>query len=325
MNAVQRGLPVPNAVLRGACGSLVIVPAAANTGGLGRFQVFGRHGAAPPSSQIAAQRILAGLASDSYDLMSIRELYASQCGGLVSLAPETVAARLQQDLSDGIMFLAFYVPAWDFTRFVVTKPVDVSALLTDAQGTPLNWTPPQRVAAMLRLVPANLPPAVQGGWETALTPKAVALLATMLASLPASKAFGGGFVDDILVAAAWTYAGWPGLVSLKDFIAAIIGAAGQTRIEPIQDDARTAANAFLVLGLSFLAAIISRALDQEKVISLAKSAPPEAPVTPVKTTPVAKGWKDFPMAETPAPQDDMPTAVCMISAASTGASFVSAG
>jgi hypothetical protein len=317
---------MPNAVLRGPAGSLVIVPASGNTGGLGRFQVFGRCGGAPGSSQIAGQQIVAGLANDGYGLMSIRDLYATQWGGLISLSPEIVVARLQRDLAEGIIFVAFYIPAWDFTRFVVTKPIDVSALLSDGQGTPLNWTRAQRIAAMLRLIPGYMPPAEQGAWETVLAPKAVALLATMLASLPAAKASGGGFVDDILLAAAWTYAGWPGLVCLKDFIAAIIHAAGETSIGPIQVDARMAANALVGLGLSFLAAIISRARDQEKVISLAKSTAVEPePETQVKPKPMAKGWKDFPMAETPARQDDMPTAVCMISAASTGAAFVSSG
>jgi hypothetical protein len=323
MNAVQQGLPVPNAVLRGPSGCLLILPVCANAGGLGRFQVFRQHDGAPMSSQIAGKQIVDDIAGDGYGLMSIRELYAIQSGGLISLAPEIIVARLRQDLTDGIMFVAFYIPAWDFTRFVVSKPIDVSALVSDGQGTPLHWSPAQRIVAMLRLVPAGLPPAVQGAWEAVLTPKAVALLSTMLASLPASKATSGGLVDDILLAAAWNFAGWPGLVSLKDFTAAIIGVAGQTRIESIQDDARTAANALLVLGLSFLKAIISRSQDQEKVISLAKAVPPPEPVAPVKPAPVAKGWKDFPVAETPASEEDMPAVVCLLSAASKGAFFVS--
>jgi hypothetical protein len=321
MDVVQLLIPMPNAVLRGPGGSLVIVPAGVNSAGLGRFQVFGRHGGAPGSSQIAAQQIIAGLASDGYGLMSIRELYATQWGGLISLSPEIVVARLQRDLAEGIIFVAFYIPTWDFTRYVVTKAVDVSALLSDGQGSPLTWTPAQRIAAMLRLIPGYMPPAEQGAWDAVLAPRAVALLATMLASLAATREFDGGVIDGILLAAAWMYASWNGLIGLKDFIGAVIGAAGGTSIEAIQDDARMAANALLVLRVSFLTAILSRARDQEKVISLAKAAPAE-PVTPMKPARVAKGWVDMPSTAKPLPEN-MPAAVCLVSAAATGVPFVS--
>jgi hypothetical protein len=100
-----------------------------------------------------------------------------------------------------------------------------------------------------------------------------------------------------LVAAAYGYAGWQGLISLKSFISAVIDAAGETGIGGIDTDAQAAADALLGLGMAFLAAIIRRSGDQEKVVSSER--PPSEPPPPVKKPPpVAKGWKDYPSTAT---------------------------
>jgi hypothetical protein len=288
MPPVENALPTPNAVLRGPFGSLVIVPSGVDAGGLWRFQVFAPHGGAPDSSQIHANQIVQELARDASGLMAIRQLYGNRWGGLVGLSPPMMVARLRRDLADGIMFAAFYIPSWDFTGFAVTNTVDISGLLADPPGTPLNWSPAQRIAAMLRRIPGCMAPALRAEAEALLTPKAVALFAAFAVGLAVSQAFvAGEFVDSILVAAAWWFAGWQGLMALKNFITAIIDAAGETTLVPIQADAQVAADALATLGLLFLAAILHRAGDQEKVM-------PTEPKPPKEPPPVVKGWKDFP-------------------------------
>jgi hypothetical protein len=293
MPPVQNALPTPNAVLRGPFGSLVIVASGVDAGGLWRFQVFAPHGGAPTSSQSQANQIVQELARDAAGLMAVRQLYGNRWGGLVGLSAPMMVARLRRDLADGIMFAAFYIPYWDFTAFAVTNTVDISGLLTDPPGTPLSWSPAQRIAAMLRRIPGCMAPALRAAVEGMLTPKAVALFAELAVGLAISQAFGAGeIVDSILVAAAWRFARWQGLMALKDFITAIIDAAGETTLVPIQADAQVAADALATLGLLFLAAVLHRAGDQEKVISTEPKPPKETP--PAKKPPaVVKGWKDY--------------------------------
>ncbi len=122
-------------------------------------------------------------------MQAISGLYVNRQGGLAGLTPAMMLARLRRDLNDGIMFAAFYIPSEQSTAFVVTNQVDFSALLTDPPGTPLNWTPAQRIAAMLRRIPGCVPPAMRNEVAAMLTPKAIALLAALLVLLAASQAF----------------------------------------------------------------------------------------------------------------------------------------
>jgi hypothetical protein len=286
-------LPSPNAVLRRHFGVLLIVPSGAVPHGLWRFQVFASRGDAT-FAQPAANMILHDITRDHSALMAIRQLYGNQWGGLVGLSPAMMEARLRRDLADGILFAAFYIPSWDFTGFVTTNPVDISGLLADPPGTPLNWSPAQRIAAMFRRIPGCMTVDLQDAAAALLTPKAIALLAALTVVLAASQGFVvGAFIDGILISAAWAYMRWQGLLALKDFIAAIIAAAGETSLPGIQADAQTAAHALDVLGLNFLSAILLRAADQEKVISLEKPAP-DGPLVVKKPPPVVKGWKDYP-------------------------------
>lgn len=294
MPPVASVIPSPNAVLPGHFGELLILPAGADASGLKRFQVFAQHGGAPVPSQLAANQIIQGLARNGAGLMAIRQLYGNQWGGLAGLSPDMMVARLQRDLADGILFAAFYIPSWDFTGFVVTKPVDISGLLADPPGTPVSWSPAQRIAAMLRRIPGCMPVALRHAAEGLLTPKAIALFAALAVVMAVSQAFGAGeVIDGLLVAAAWRYAGWQGLVALKNFITAIIDSAGETTLAPIQEDAQTAADALVVLGLTFLAAILHRAADQEKVISTEPDPPKEDVAPAKKPAPVITSWRDY--------------------------------
>ncbi len=125
------------------------------------------------------------------------------------------------------------------------------------------------------------------------TPQAIALFAIMLAALAVAQVYGvGEIVDAILVGIAWGTAGWAGLLALKHFIGAVIDAAGETTLPPIEADAKTAADALVVLGVSFLTAVLLRARDQENIF--AKDEAPVKDTPPVKKpAPVAKGWKDY--------------------------------
>jgi len=185
MLPVQNALPIPNAVLRGPFGSLVIVPSSLDTGKLSRFQVFSPYGGAR-LSQIAALQILQDAARSGTSMQAISGLYVNRQGGLAGFTPAMMLARLRRDLNDGIMFAAFYIPSEQFTAFVVTNPIDISALLTDPPGTPLNWTRAQRIAAMLRRIPGCVPLAMRGEVAALFTPKAIALLAALLVLLGAS-------------------------------------------------------------------------------------------------------------------------------------------
>jgi hypothetical protein len=231
--------------------------------------------------------------------MAIRQLYSNWWGGLVALSPDEMMARLRRDLADG-MFTAFYILNWDFTGFVTTKPVDITDLLADPPGTPPNWSATQRIAAMFRRIPGCMTTELRKTAAALLTPKAIALLAALTVALAASQAFVvGEMIDGLLMSAAWAYMRWQGLLALKDLIAAIIDAAGETTLPGIQADAQTAAHALGVLGMNFLNAIVLRAADQEKVISLEKP-PPDEPLLLKKPAPVAKGLKDFPSTTEPA-------------------------
>jgi len=296
-------LPYPNATLRGPRGMLVITPAGGTAADLRRFQVFAPHGAAPAAGQQAAEQILQNAAQDNTAVQAIRSLYGNKWGSLDGLAPDQVVARLRLDLADGHSFAAFYIPSPDTVQYVITTRAETSTLLQDPAGDPLKWSPAQRIGAMLRRIPAHLPGALAAQVTALFTPKAVALTAIMLAALAVAQAYGvGEIVDLILVAAAWAAAGWGGLVALKDFIAAIIDAAGQTTIAPIEADAEQAADALVVLGITFVTAVLLRAQDQEKMVSLEKP-PPEEPVVVRKPEP-AKGWKEFPSTAETAPAGD---------------------
>jgi hypothetical protein len=279
---------------------LVITPASAAAADLRRFQVFAPHGAAPAAGQQAAEQILQNAAQDNAAVQAIRSLYGNKWGAIDGLAPDQVVARLRLDLTDGHSFAAFYIPAPDTVQYVVTTRAETSTLLQDPAGDPLKWSPAQRIGAMLRRIPAHLPGALAAQVTAVFTPKAVALTAIMLAALAVAQAYGvGEIVDLILVAAAWAAAGWGGLVALKDFIGAVIDAAGQTSIAPIEADAAQAAEALVVLGITFVTAVLLRAQDQEKMVSLEKP-PAEEPVVVKKPAPVEKGWKDFPSTAEPA-------------------------
>jgi hypothetical protein len=286
-------LPYPNATLRGPRGMLVIVPAGPAAADLRRFQVFAPHGRAPAAGQQAADLLLQNAAQDSAAVQAIRHLYINQWGTIDGLSPDQLVARLRRDLTDGNFVAAFYIPAPDTVQYVVTTKAEISSLLQDPAGDPLKWSPAQRIAAMLRRIPAHLPGALQAQVAALFTPRAIALTALMLAALAVAQAYGvGEIVDLILVAAAWAAAGWGGLVALKDFIAAIIDAAGQTTLAPIEADAAQAADALVVLGITFITAVLLRAKDQEKVVSL-ETPPPEAPMV-VRKPEAPKGYKEFP-------------------------------
>jgi len=272
---------------------LVITPASAAAADLRRFQVFAPHGAAPAAGQQAAEQILQNAAQDNAAVQAIGSLYGNKWGAIDGLAPDHLVARLRLDLTDGHSFAAFYIPAPDTVQYVVTTRAETSTLLQDPAGDPLKWSPAQRIGAMLRRIPAHLPGALAAQVTAVFTPKAVALTAIMLAALAVAQAYGvGEIVDLILVGAAWAAAGWGGLVALKDFIGAVIDAAGQTSIAPIEADAAQAADALVVLGITFVTAVLLRAQDQEKMVSLEKP-PPEEPVVVRKQGPT-KGWKEFP-------------------------------
>jgi len=309
---------------------LVIVPAGVAAAELRRFQVFAPHGAAPAAGQQAAEQILQSAARDDAAVQTIRSLYLNHWGTLDGLSPDQVVARLRRDLADGHFFAAFYIPAPDTLQYVVVTRAETSTLLQDPAGEPLRWSPAQRIGAMLRRIPAHLPGILAAQVTALFTPKAVALLALMLAALAVAQAYGvGEIVDLILVAAAWAAAGWGGLVALKDFIAAIIDAAGETSIGPIDADADEAAEALVVLGITFITAILLRAQDQEKMVSL-KEQPTEALVPAKKPPEVVKGAKEFQSKKSPnAANDSAETSEpempgnCLIGASARGAPFVS--
>lgn len=284
--------PTPNATLKGPFGVLLIVQAGVAAGDLWRFQVFARHGGA---AWLAADQILRGAAEDGAAVQAIRALYVNRWGHLSGLAPGELVARLRADLADGMMFAAFYIPSPDFTRFAVTGKPDVSHLLADPAGAPIAWSPAQRIAAMLRRVPGYLPDAMRAEVAALFTPRAIALLALMLAALAVAQFYGvGEIVDTILVGIAWATAGWAGLVALKHFIGAVIDAARATALPPIEADAKAAADALVVLGISFLTAVLLRARDQENVLAKDEGPAAEQAPPPKKTpAPVAKGWKDY--------------------------------
>jgi hypothetical protein len=287
-------LPNPNVVLNGPAGSLVIVTAGPESAQLWRFQVFAPHGGAGRAAQLAAAQILQGAARDSGAVQAIRGLYVNRWGHLPGAAPDALVARLQRDLSDGVMFAAYYIPSADFTRFATTERPDTSTLLADPAGAPIAWSPAQRIAAMLRRVPGHMPDALRGQVTALFTPQAIALFAVLLVGLAIAQFYGAGeALDAILVGFAWACAGFAGLLALQHFIGAIIDSARETTLPPIEADAKEAADALAVLGVSFLTALLLRARDQENIVSTEE--PPPAEPLPVKKPPkVEKGWKDFP-------------------------------
>jgi len=287
-------LPTPNASLKGPFGTLLIVPAGIEAGELQRFQVFSPHGGAGSAAQMAAGQILQGVAGYGSAVQAIRGLYVNRWGHLTGLAPDALVARLRRDLADGIMFAAFYIPSDDFTRVATTQKPDTAMLLADPPGGPIAWSPAQRIAAMLRRVPANMPEAMRAQVAALYTPQAIALMALMMAVLAVAQLYvAGEIVDSILIAFAWASAGWAGLVALKRFIGAVIDAAGETALPPIEADAKTAADALGLLGIAFITAVVARARDQENIFAK-DEAPVKEPPPVKKPAPVAKGWKDYP-------------------------------
>jgi len=276
--------PTPSVTISSPAGSLIILPVSARTPHMRRFQVFVRHGGAGAAAQARAEFLLDLLPWDFAAQQGARQLYAGRLGGIDGFPPDLVEARLRADLRDGVFIAGYYVPSPGSVPMMPAAAVDTSGLAGDPPGTPNTWSVPQRIAAMLRRIPKNMPDALRAQVTALLSPESIAALAIFFAVLAVAQLAGAGEVADaILAALAWRLAGLAGFYALGKFVGEIIVAARATTLPVIETAAKNAAGDLVTLGVQFLSAVVLRAVAQRKMPT-AKAEPEPEPETPPPNT-----------------------------------------
>jgi len=268
--------PTPSVTISSPAGSLLILPVSARTAQMRRFQVFTRQGGAGAAAQAKAEFLLELFPEDVAAQREARQLYAGRLGGMEGFPPEVVEARLRTDLWDGVFIAGYYVPAPGAVPMMPAAATNTADLLADPPGTPERWSVPQRIAAMLRRIPKNMPEALRAQVAALLSPDSIAALAIFFAVLAAAQLVGAGEVADaILAALAWRLAGLAGFYALGRFIGEIIVAARATTLPEIETAAKNAAGDLVTLGVQFLSAVVLRAVAQRKMGSAKAEPEPE--------------------------------------------------
>jgi hypothetical protein len=246
-----------------------------------RFQVFTRHGGAGAAAQAKADFLLDMLPQDAAAQQEALRLYAGRLGGMDGFPPDVLEARLRADLWDGIFVAGYYVPDPGAVPMMPSPATDTTGLMADPAGTPQTWSVPQRIAAMLRRIPKNMPEAMRAQVAALLSPESIAALAIFFAVLAIAQFVGAGeVVDAILAALAWRLAGLAGFYALGEFVGEIIVAARATTLPAIETAAKNAAGDLVTLGVQFLSAVVLRAVAQGKMASAKAEPDPEPPPPP---------------------------------------------
>jgi hypothetical protein len=285
--------PTPSVTISSPAGRLIILPVGARTAQMQRFQVFTRQGGAGAAAQAKADFLLDMLPQDAAAQQEALRLYAGRLGGMDGFPPDVLEARLRTDLWDGIFVAGYYVPDPGAVPMMPSPETDTAGLMADPAGTPQTWSVPQRIAAMLRRIPKNMPEAMRAQVAALLSPESIAALAIFFAVLAIAQFVGAGeVVDAILAALAWRLAGLAGFYALGEFVGEIIVAARATTLPAIETAAKNAAGDLVTLGVQFLSAVVLRAVAQSKMASAKAEPDPEPPPPPPPKPPITRpSWR----------------------------------